>query len=199
LRLIVGLFPPTSGEIRIKGINIVGMDYEGLTKLREKIGMVFQSSALFDSLTVFENVSFGLVERLKLPESKLRKIVAEKLEMVDLAGTEDLMQSELSGGMQKRVSLARALATNPEIILYDEPTTGLDPITSTSIEDLISDIHQKIKASSILVTHQLTTVYRTASRIVMLHNGKLIESGSPEETQKTANPIVKKFITGGRG
>lgn len=198
LKLIIKLFTPTSGEIKIKGINIMGLDEIEIVKIREAIGMIFQSSALFDSLTVGENVSFGLVERLELSEDKLRKIVAEKLEMVGLEGKEDLMPSELSGGMQKRVSLARALATNPEIILYDEPTTGLDPITSASIEDLINDVHMKLKSSAIIVTHQLSTVYRVADRIVMLHEGKIIESGTPEETQKTKDPIIRRFITGGR-
>ncbi|MFC1767196.1 ABC transporter ATP-binding protein [Candidatus Margulisiibacteriota bacterium] len=197
LRLIIGLFPPTSGEIKIKGININGIDEEGMTKLRETIGMVFQSSALFDSLTVGENVAFGLLERIKLSESKLKKVVAEKLEMVGLEGTEELMPAELSGGMQKRVSLARALATNPEIILYDEPTTGLDPVTSTAIEDLIKSVHRRLKTSSIVVTHQLSTVYRVAQRIVMLDKGKIIESGTPEETQRTKDPAIRRFITGG--
>jgi len=198
LKLIIGLFPPDRGEIRIKGLNIVNMYNEGLAKLREKIGMVFQSSALFDSLTVGENVSFGLVERLKLSEIKLRKIVEEKLEMVGLEGKQDLMPSELSGGMQKRVSLARAIATNPEIILYDEPTTGLDPITAASIEDLMDSLHKRLRTSSIIVTHQLSTVYRVAQRIVMLHEGKILVSGTPDETKNTKDKVIRRFITGGR-
>lgn len=196
LRLVIGLFPPTSGEIIVKGRNIGGADKEKLIDIRKHIGMVFQSSALFDSLSVGENVAFGLREHRNLAESKIKEIVSLKLKMVGLEGAKDLMPSELSGGMQKRVSLARALATDPEIILYDEPTTGLDPITSTSIEDLIIDLHKKLGTSAIVVTHQLSTVYRIADRIVMLHNGRIIEAGTPDETRKSENPIIRQFITG---
>lgn len=196
LRLIIGLFPPTSGEIIVKGVNIAELDKDQIVNVRKNIGMVFQSSALFDSLTVGENVAFGLREHTDYSEPKIRKIVSEKLEMVGLKGSEGLMPSELSGGMQKRVSLARALATDPEIILYDEPTTGLDPITTTSIEDLILDLHRKLGTSAVVVTHQLLTVYKIADRIVMLHNGKIIEAGTPDETKRSNNPIIKQFITG---
>jgi phospholipid/cholesterol/gamma-HCH transport system ATP-binding protein len=196
LRLIIGLFPPTSGEIIVQGKNIVTLDKEELVKIRRNIGMVFQSSALFDSLTVGENVAFGLREHTDYSENKIREIVTSKLKMVELSGAEKQMPSELSGGMQKRVSLARALAADPEVILYDEPTTGLDPITSTAIEDLIIDLHKKLGTSAIVVTHQLSTVYRIADRIVMLHNGKIIDVGSPEEAKRSNNPIIKQFITG---
>ncbi len=196
LRLIIGLFPPTSGEIIVKGNNIVNMEKDELVGIRKNIGMVFQSSALFDSLTVGENVAFGLREHTDYPDAKIKKIVSEKLDMVGLKGVEDLMPSELSGGMQKRVGLARALATDPEIILYDEPTTGLDPISTTSIEDLILDVHHKLGTSAVIVTHQLLTVYKIADRIVMLHNGKAIDAGTPDETKRSSNPIIKQFITG---
>ncbi len=196
LRLIIGLFPPTSGEIIVKGVNIAELDKEQMVNIRKSIGMVFQSSALFDSLTVGENVAFGLREHTDYSEAKIMKIVSEKLDMVGLKGSEGLMPSELSGGMQKRVSLARALATDPEIILYDEPTTGLDPITTTSIEDLILDLHHKLGTSAVIVTHQLLTVYKIADRIVMLHNGKTIEAGTPDETKRSNNPTIKQFITG---
>jgi len=196
LRLIIGLFPPTSGEIIVKGMNIANMDKSAIVNLRKSIGMIFQSSALFDSLTVGENVAFGLREHTKYTEEKIKKIVLEKLDMVGLKGSEGLMPSELSGGMQKRVGLARALATDPEIILYDEPTTGLDPISTTSIEDLILDVHHKLGTSAVIVTHQLLTVYKIADRVVMLHNGKIIEAGSPDETKRSTNPIIKQFITG---
>lgn len=196
LRLIIGLFPPTSGEIIVKGVNIADLDKGQIVNIRKRIGMVFQSSALFDSLTVGENVAFGLREHTNYPEEKINKIVSEKLDLVGLKGSEGLMPSELSGGMQKRVSLARALATDPEIILYDEPTTGLDPITATSIEDLIINVHQKIGNSAVVVTHMLSTVYKIADRIVMLHNGRIIEAGTPEETKRSDNPTIKHFITG---
>ena len=196
LRLIIGLFPPTSGEISVKGNNIVNIDEDELTNIRKHIGMVFQSSALFDSLSVGENVAFGLREHTGFSDDKIKEIVLSKLDMVGLKGSENLMPSELSGGMQKRVGLARALAIDPEIILYDEPTTGLDPITATSIEDLIIDLHKKIGNSAVVVTHMLTTVYKIADRIVMLHNGKVIEAGTPNETIRSADPVIKHFITG---
>ena len=196
LRLIIGLFSPTSGEIFVNGRNIADMDKDELVELRRHIGMVFQSSALFDSLTVGDNVAFGLREHSDLSEQRIKEVALEKLCLVGLDGSENLMPSELSGGMQKRVSLARALATDPDIILYDEPTTGLDPITSTAIEDLINDLHKKLGTSSIVVTHQMSTVYRIADRIIMLHNGKVIEAGTPDETKSSSDQIVKQFISG---
>jgi phospholipid/cholesterol/gamma-HCH transport system ATP-binding protein len=197
LRLIIGLFEPTSGEILVNGRDIAKLDKDELVNVRKNIGMVFQSSALFDSLTVGDNVAFGLNERKDITDVRIKEIIQEKLKLVGLDGAEDLMPSELSGGMQKRVSLARALATDPEIILYDEPTTGLDPITSNAIEDLILDVQHKLKTTSIVVTHQLSTVYKIADRIVMMHNGKMIEAGTPDEAKKTGDPIIKHFITGG--
>jgi len=196
LRLIIGLFPPNSGDIILKGKRISNLDRDEIVELRKNIGMVFQSSALFDSLSVGENVAFGLREHKNYSEEKIREVVAEKLSLVGLSGSEKNMPSELSGGMQKRVSLARALATDPEILLYDEPTTGLDPITSTAIEDLMMDLHKKLGTTAVIVTHQLSTVYRVADRIIMLHNGKIIEAGTPDETKNSNNPIIKHFITG---
>ncbi len=196
LRSIIGLFPVTGGEIIVGGDNLTKLNEEEMAELRRKFGMVFQSSALFDSLTVGENVSFGLAEHSKLSEDEIKKIVSEKLSLVGMAGTENLMPSELSGGMQKRVSLARAIATNPEIMLYDEPTTGLDPVMQVSIEDLMIDLHKKLKVTAIVVTHMLETVYRIADRIAMLHKGKIIEAGTVEETKRSTNPIIREFITG---
>jgi phospholipid/cholesterol/gamma-HCH transport system ATP-binding protein len=198
LRLILGLDKTTSGQIFIDGQDVSKLSDTGLIKLRQKIGMVFQSSALFDSLSVFENVAFPLREHTRLSENKIKEIVAKKLEMVDLTGKEKLMSSELSGGMQKRVSIARALAFDPKIILYDEPTTGLDPITSATIENLINKLAAGLKVTSIIVTHQLSTVFRTAHRIIMLDQGKFIESGTVEETKRSKNPVVYRFITAGQ-
>ena len=195
LRLIIGLFLPNSGDIIVTGKHISHIDKEELIDIRKRIGMVFQSSALFDSLTVGENVAFGLREHTDYPEEKIEQIVSEKLKLVGLEGVQNLMPAELSGGMQKRVSLARALATDPEILLYDEPTTGLDPVTARAIEDLMLDLHKKLGTSSIIVTHQLSTVYRVADRIVMLHNGKIIDIGSPDDAKRSSNPIVKNFIS----
>lgn len=197
LRLLIRIEEPTSGKIFIDGKDLSLYSSDALNDLRKKMGMIFQSSALFDSMNVFENVAFALRLHTKLSESEIAKIVKEKLRMVDMDGVELLMPEELSGGMQKRVSIARALAFDPETILYDEPTTGLDPITSVTIENLMLKLSRELKVTSIIVTHVLQTVYRVSSRIVMLHEGKFIETGTPEQTKKTTNPIVKKFITGG--
>ena len=179
LRLIIGLEQPNSGTILI--------DNRAASFSRSKIGMVFQSSALFDSLTVGENVAFGLRVQ-NYSERDIKRIVEEKLEMVELAGTADLMPSELSGGMQKRVSLARAIAFDPKIVLYDEPTTGLDPITSTSIENLMNKLGKELKVTSVLVTHQLSTIFRCAQSIYLLDKGKLIPAGSPPRGRETQQP-----------
>lgn len=197
LRLLIRLDEPTSGKILIADQDISTLNVEDLMQLRKKIGMVFQASALFDSMNVYENVAFALHQHTKLSERTIAQKVKEKLEMVELEGTEKYLPSELSGGMQRRVSIARALAFDPKTILYDEPTTGLDPITAVTIENLMIKLSRELKVTSILVTHVLQTVYRTSNRIMMLHEGKFIETGTPEQTKKSNNPIVKKFITGG--
>jgi phospholipid/cholesterol/gamma-HCH transport system ATP-binding protein len=197
LKLLLRLEEPSRGTVAIDGMDISRLSEEGLINLRKKVGMVFQHSALFDSLNVFENVAFALHEHSRLTQREIARVVKEKLRMVDLEGAEKLMPSELSGGMQKRVGVARALAFDPQIIFYDEPTTGLDPITSVTIENLMIKLSRELKVTSIIVTHVLQTVYRVAGRIVMLDDGKFIETGTPEETKKTTDPIVRKFITGG--
>jgi phospholipid/cholesterol/gamma-HCH transport system ATP-binding protein len=197
LRLLIRLYDPTAGKIYVDNQDILALDEEGLIKLRKNIGMIFQSSALFDSLNVYENVAFALREHTRWPESKIEKIVKERLEMVGMSDCERLLPEELSGGMMRRVSIARALAFDPKIILYDEPTTGLDPITTVTIEDLMIKLSRELKVSSIVVTHVLQTVYRTAHRVLMLHEGKFIETGTPEQTQQSQDPIVKYFLTGG--
>lgn len=197
LKLLLRLEIPTSGAVLIDGMDIGRLSEEGLIKMRKNTGMIFQSAALFDSMNVFENVAFALRQHTRLSEKEIAKVVRSKLKLVDLDGTQELMPSELSGGMQKRVSIARALAFDPKTILYDEPTTGLDPITSVNIENLMIKLSRELKVTSIIVTHVLQTVYRVANRILMLHDGRFIETGTPAETQRTVNPIVKKFITGG--
>lgn len=197
LRLLIRLDQPTSGKIIIDHKDIERLSLEGIIDLRKKIGLIFQSSALFDSMNVFENVAFGLKQHLKLKPKEIERIVHKKLEMVDLEGTQELMPAELSGGMQKRVSIARALAFDPKIILYDEPTTGLDPITSVTIENLMIKLKRELKVTSVIVTHVMQTVNRVADKVVLLHEGKFIETGTPEETQRSNDPIVKNFITGG--
>ena len=184
LKLISGLIPYDSGEI---------ITSEGDT------AMVFQYSALFDSLNVFDNISFALRERKdlrhKYTEDDLRKIVAQKLELVGLKGIENKYPSELSGGMQKRVSFARAIVTKPNTILYDEPTAGLDPMSSTLIEDYIVSLKHEINAASIVVTHQMSTITRTADRVIMLYNGGIVFEGTPLELLKQDNPYTKQFVT----
>ncbi len=184
LKLICGLIPKDSGEI--------------ITS-KGDIAMVFQYSALFDSLDVADNISFALRERKdlkkKYTEKQIKDIVAQKLELVGLKGIERLYPSELSGGMQKRVSFARAIVTEPNSILYDEPTSGLDPISSTLIENYIVRLKEETNAASIVVTHQMSTIQRTADRVVMLYNGKIVFEGTPEDMLKQDNPYTKQFVT----
>ncbi len=183
LKLICGLIPYDSGEI---------ITSEG------DIAMVFQYSALFDSLDVEDNISFALHERKELrkkyTEDEIRKIVSEKLQLVGLKGIESKFPSELSGGMQKRVSFARAIVTNPNTILYDEPTAGLDPMSSTLIEDYIVSLKHEINAASIVVTHQMSTITRTADRVIMLYDGKIVFEGTPQELLKQETPYTKQFV-----
>lgn len=184
LKLICGLLTPDNGEITTTG---------------GEIAMVFQYSALFDSLNVADNIAFALHERKdlrnKYSEKEIRNIVSEKLELVGLKGIENKFPSELSGGMQKRVSFARAIVTEPKTILYDEPTAGLDPISSTLIEDYIVRLKEETHASSIVVTHQMSTIRRTANRVIMLYDGKIVYEGTPEDMLKQDTPYTKQFVT----
>ncbi|MBU0580250.1 MAG: ABC transporter ATP-binding protein [Candidatus Margulisbacteria bacterium] len=194
LRLILGLIPVDQGHIYIEGIDVTKLSEIEMNRIRKKFGMVFQSSALFDSLTVGDNVGFPLKESAQYSDSRIKRLVSEKLALVGLPGIEDLMPSELSGGMRKRVSFAQAIIGEPEILLYDEPTTGLDPVMSTMIEDVIIKLRKELNITSIIVTHQPSTIFRASERIVMLHNGKVIEIGSPEQALKMDNPVVREFI-----
>jgi len=196
LKHIVGLMKPDSGRVSVSGNDIGSLDDKDLKSIRMRIGMVFQGGALFDSLTVGENVGFGLIEHLRLHPGDVADRVREALDMVELQGIERLMPSELSGGMRKRVSLARALCIKPEIILYDEPTTGVDPITADSINSLIRSLHDKLGETSIVVTHDMKSAYKVADRIAMLYQGKIIAEGTPDEIQKLDDPVVHQFING---
>ena len=158
--------------------------------------MLFQAGALFNSLSVWENVGFSLLQHTRLPKDEVRRIVREKLQMVGLQGIEELKPSELSGGMKKRVSLARAIAMEPEILLYDEPTTGLDPIMADVINELILNMRERLSITSLAITHDMKSAYKIADRIAMLFEGQIIQTGTPEEIQQTENPIVYQFITG---
>jgi len=190
------LIRPDAGAVLIHEKDIGHMKSDELFDTRRKIGMLFQSAALLDSLTVAENVGLGLKEGWKYTEGTIGDIVREKLELVGLAGAGNLFPSDLSGGMRKRVGLARAIATNPEILLYDEPTTGLDPITSDLINDLMIDLREKLDVTSVAVTHDMTSAYKIADRIVMLYDGKIEYDGTPEQVRNSGNPIVDQFING---
>jgi phospholipid/cholesterol/gamma-HCH transport system ATP-binding protein len=196
LKHIIGLLAPDSGTIMINGDDIFAYDRLEWQALRLKTAMLFQGAALFDSLTVGENVGFSLSEHTALPSNEIKEIVSEKLALVGLSGIENLKPAELSGGMKKRVGLARAICNDPEIILYDEPTTGLDPIRADAINDLIKDLNHKLKVTSIVVTHDMASAYKIADRIAMLYEGAIIAVGTPDEIIHTDNPVVKQFITG---
>lgn len=196
LKHIVGILKPDSGKIFIDAQEVTALNEDELDRLRLKIGMVFQGGALFDSMTVGENVGFGLIEHNHIERKELVDKVEGSLCLVGLSGIENLMPSELSGGMKKRVALARALCTNPQIILYDEPTTGVDPITADSINELIRSLHDKLKVTSVVVTHDMKSAYHIADKIAMLYQGKIIAEGSPEEIQNTTHPIVHQFVNG---
>jgi len=196
LKHIVGLLKPDSGQVFVDGTDIARMGYKELIKLRMKIGMLFQGAALFDSLSIGENVSFGLREHTNTLKKDVGKRVKECLAMVGLKNVEELKPAELSGGMRKRVGLARALCMQPEIILYDEPTTGVDPIMGDAINDLIKELHDQLKTTSIAVTHDMKSAYKIADRIAMLYNGKIIMHGTPDEIKNSDNPVVRQFITG---
>lgn len=194
LRLMIGLIKPSSGSIFIDDDDISNFNEEQMTKIRLKMGMVFQYSALFDSMTVGENVAFGLVEHTNLPREKINRIVKEKLEQVGLPGVENLMPNELSGGMKKRVSLARAIAFGPKIIFYDEPSSGLDPVTTNKIDELIISTQKALNVTSIVVTHDMVSACRIANRIAMVYNGDLIAVDTVENFKKIDDRRVKEFF-----
>jgi len=196
LKHIISLMKPDSGEIIIDGENIVSLDDERIYEIRKQIGMVFQNSALFDSMTVFENIALALTEHFKFSENKIRDIVTEQLAHVNLSHAESIMPSELSGGMRKRVGIARSLAMNPKLLLYDEPTTGLDPITADVINELILETNRKLKITSVVVTHDMTSAYKIGSRIAMLYKGKIEGIDTVDNIRKTANPVIHQFING---
>lgn len=196
LKHIIGLLMPQEGKVFVGGTDISTFTPKQMSEYRLKIAMVFQGGALFDSMTVGENVGFGLIEHQHMKGKALLERIEESLAMVGLCGIANLMPSELSGGMKKRVALARAISMRPEIVLYDEPTTGVDPITSGSINELINGLHDKLKVTSVVVTHDMTSAYAIADRIAMLYQGKIIGEGTPEEIQHTQHPVVHQFVNG---
>ncbi|MBI5204737.1 MAG: ABC transporter ATP-binding protein [Nitrospirae bacterium] len=196
IKHIIGTLKPDKGSVLIDGADIATLSENELYETRKRFGMLFQMAALFDSMRVWENVAFALMRHGKLKENDAKKIAIEKLRMVGLVGVENLMPSELSGGMKKRVGLARAIAHEPEILLYDEPTTGLDPIMADAINDLIIEMKQKLSVTSVAITHDMHSAYKIADRIAMLYQGRIIEIGTPDEIKNTGNAIVRQFITG---
>lgn len=196
LKHVVGLLQPDRGTVRVSGLDIAALEERELFELRETMGMLFQAGALFDSMTIGENVGLALREHTPMPETQIEMVVKEKLTLVGLAATEPQRPSALSGGMKKRAALARALAMNPKIMLYDEPTTGLDPITADVINQLIRRLHDRLHITSIAVTHDMRSAYHIADRIAMLHEGRIHAIGTPAEIQATMDPIVRQFIEG---
>ncbi len=196
LRHMIGSLKPDSGRVSVLGEDITDLYGSQLDEIRKKIGMSFQSSALFDSMTVGENVSLPLREHTRLEKNVIDIMIKMKLELVGLRGFEDLIPSELSGGMKKRVGLARAIAMDPQIVFYDEPTAGLDPIVAAVIGKLILDLSKKLSMTSVVVTHDMKSVMSIADRIAMLYEGKVLESGTPAEIQSTKNEIIQQFIRG---
>jgi phospholipid/cholesterol/gamma-HCH transport system ATP-binding protein len=196
LKHMIGLIRPDEGSIRVRGEEITTMDADSLYEVRKRFGMLFQGAALFDSLTVEENVGLGLAEHTRLSTEEIAAQVAASLQRVGMESAVRKKPSELSGGMKKRVGLARAIAMNPEIILYDEPTTGLDPIMADVINRLIRSLQREMSATSITVTHDMTSASKVADRVAMLHGGRIVFEGTVEEVRATDDPIVQQFVRG---
>jgi len=196
LKHIIGLLKPEGGRVIVDGVDINQISQKELYGIRRKFGMVFQSSALFDSLTVGGNVVLGIRERGNYSEKAMEEICEEKLKLVGLSGSEHLKPAELSGGMKKRAAIARALAMDPEYILYDEPTTGLDPITADKINVLILNLQKRLHKTTIAVTHDMHSAYKIADRIVMLHGGRVVFEGTPDEVRKSNHAALQQFING---
>jgi len=196
LKLMLGLLKPDNGQILVDGEDIVPMDEDELSGVQRNFSYVFQGGALFDSMTVGENVAFGLEQLGGKSSEEIRRIVREKLAVVGLQGIEMLKPSELSGGMRKRVAIARSIAMSPKYLFYDEPTTGLDPIMSDVINDLIVDLHNKLGQTGVVITHDMSSAYKISDRIAMLYEGKIILVDTPDNIKNSTNPIVHQFVTG---
>ncbi|MCX7702477.1 MAG: ABC transporter ATP-binding protein [Planctomycetota bacterium] len=196
LKHIVGVMKPDKGRVIVDGVEVQNLNRRQLERFRVKFGYLFQSSALLNSLNVFENVALPLREHTRMSEEEIQERVVQKLSLVGLKGTEKMMPSDLSGGMRKRVALARAIVMEPEVILYDEPTTGLDPITADAINGLIRDMQQRLKVTSVVVTHDMKSAYKISDRIGLLHEGRIIQEGTPDNIKDSNDPRVKQFING---
>lgn len=196
IKHLIGLIMPDRGEIYVDGVEITRLSEEERYKVRRKFAMLFQGAALFDSLTVLQNVSFGLERYTDHTYQKIEQMARQALQRVGLRGVENLMPFELSGGMKKRVGIARAIAYKPEIILYDEPSTGIDPIRADAINGLIIQMKNDLEVTSVVITHDMVSTYKVADRVAMIYQGKIIAIGSPEEIRDSNNPIIQQFITG---
>jgi phospholipid/cholesterol/gamma-HCH transport system ATP-binding protein len=196
LKHIIGLLKPESGEVLIDGTDLTKLDDKGLNEIRKRFGMLFQEGALFDSMNVGDNVAFPLREQTKMKEPEIHQVIIDLLRAVGLVDVENKMPSELSGGMRKRVGLARALALRPHFVLFDEPTTGLDPIMIEAINRLIIDTQKNFNLTCIVISHDLDSIFKIGHRIAMLHLGKIIEYGTPEEVRASSNPAVIQFLAG---
>ncbi|MBN1881496.1 MAG: ABC transporter ATP-binding protein [Deltaproteobacteria bacterium] len=196
IKHIIGLLKPDSGEIYIDDVEITQLGDRQMDKIREQFSMLFQEGALFDSITVWDNVAFPLKERLNLPKSEIEKLVTKGIKEVGLAGMEHKIPAELSGGMKKRVALARALVTNPRIVLFDEPTAGLDPITENSIRDLIIRLHRTQKSTYVMISHNIEFTMNIADKIALLFDGKIIAEGTPDELCSSENTVIARYMNG---
>ncbi len=196
LKHIIGLIRPDSGQVLVDGADIVAMNDKDLNEVRKKFGMLFQEAALFDSMNVAENVAFPLREHTKMSNDEIMEIVRDRLRAVGLTGVEEKMSSELSGGMKKRVGLARALAMQPRIVLFDEPTTGLDPVMTEAINQLIIETQRAFNLTCVVISHDIQSVFEIGHRVAMLYDGKIIEYGTPEEVRSSRNPVTVQFLTG---
>ena len=194
MKHMIGLLKPDAGEVRIDGVDIVPLTGPALGRVRRQFGMVFQSSALFDSMTVGDNVAFPLREHTRLKGEEVARRVAEKLALVGLPGIEARMPAELSGGMRKRVGLARAVVLDPQIVLYDEPTTGLDPITTDNVDEMILDAKRELGVTSVVISHDVGSAFKIADQIAFLFDGRIVEHGRPAQFRASAHPKVREFL-----
>ena len=196
LKHIIGLLRPDRGQVLIDGVDITKLNDRELNEIRKKFGMLFQEAALFDSMTVGENVAFPLREHTSMKEKEIRETVAERLRSVGLTGVEAKIPAELSGGMRKRVGLARAIAMRPQIVLFDEPTTGLDPVMTEAINRLILDTQKSFNLTCVVISHDIRSIFEIGHRIAMLYEGRIIEYGTPEELRASRNPVIVQFLAG---
>ncbi len=196
LKHIIGLLRPDSGQVLVDGVDITALNDRDLNEIRKKFGMLFQEAALFDSMNVMENVAFPIREHTKKSEEEIRQIVSQRLKAVGLPGVEGKMPSELSGGMRKRVGLARAIAMHPQIVLFDEPTTGLDPVMTEAVNQLIIDTQKNFDLTCVVISHDVQSIFTVGHRIAMLYKGRIVEYGTSEDIRGSSNPVLKQFLSG---